>query len=274
MTRGELMKLNKELKKDNKKYCSKCEVVKNLNDFEIHSKTTYRSHCKVCRKVFYKKHYNENKERINSYIKEWIENNPDKVKKSQKKYMTKNKEKLKILRKEYENSEIRLKVKQSKEYKEKRRVESKKWYNNNKVKSHKSTKKWLDKNRESHNDWLRQYNKERRKDPEIKFHLSVRNHLKTQKTIQLFKDKWDDIRQVYDMYGVDYHIDHKIPVTWFKITTDKRLINNIKNLQVIDSFYNQSKCNRWSDKVSNEYYQLIKGQIKNEYKDKLKQTQL
>ena len=84
-----------------------------------------------------------------------------------------------------------------------------------------------------------------------------------------FKDLWNDVKDVYDMYGVTYHIDHKVPREWFKITTEKELINHIDNLQVIDSDYNLTKSNHWSDEVSESYYELIKDCIKDEYKKRV-----
>lgn len=119
------------------------------------------------------------------------------------------------------------------------------------------------------------YVKERYKsDDEFRFTKLLMSHLRGVKNRKEFKNLWDDIREVYDMYGVTYHIDHLIPREWFKMDTDRELVNHLDNLQVIDETYNVTKKNRWSDKVTDDYYQLIKGQIKNEYKDKLKQTQL
>ena len=54
------------------------------------------------------------------------------------------------------------------------------------------------------------------------------------------------------------HIDHKIPVTHFFPDTPIRLINDLRNLQVITLIENASKSNRYQDIVDKEYYEEVK----------------
>jgi hypothetical protein len=76
------------------------------------------------------------------------------------------------------------------------------------------------------------------------------------------------------MYGIAYHIDHLIPVTWFNHNTPKYIVNDIRNLQVIDFEYNIKKNNRWADEVSEDYYTLILPYVKKTYISKLKRPKL
>ncbi len=133
-------------------------------------------------------------------------------------------------------------------------------------KTHNNYKSTIDRNPTYFSDYSRN---KYRTNSDFKFRVLLMNHLKGVSKRKEFKEIWDDIRDVYEMYGITYHIDHLIPREWFKSTTDKELINHVDNLQVIDETYNLSKQNRWSDVVPNDYYQLIKEQIKDEYKDKV-----
>jgi hypothetical protein len=53
------------------------------------------------------------------------------------------------------------------------------------------------------------------------------------------------------------HIDHKIPVTHFSPDTPIRLINDLRNLQVVTLKENSSKLNTYRDTVDKEYYKEI-----------------
>ena len=61
-TRSELTKLNKELKPQGEKCCSKCEEVKPLDEFHIRGKLkngdTRYGHCKKCKNSTETKYYN------------------------------------------------------------------------------------------------------------------------------------------------------------------------------------------------------------------------
>jgi len=65
------------------------------------------------------------------------------------------------------------------------------------------------------------------------------------------------------------HIDHKIPLSWFKIETPIHIVNNLSNLHPLSSFDNISKLNRFNHKVDNKYWELCKGFIKEEYLNKI-----
>jgi hypothetical protein len=65
------------------------------------------------------------------------------------------------------------------------------------------------------------------------------------------------------------HIDHKIPLSWFKTETPIGIVNNLLNLHPLSAFDNISKLNRFNHKVDNEYWIECKEFIKEEYLDKI-----
>ena len=237
---------NIELQKEGKKYCGKCDEVKSIDDFNKAS-----SSCKSCKLSY----YHDNKEIINLKNNEWKKNNTQHILDYNKKYYAENtdliKEKVSIWK---SNNTDKVKT-----YRDKYR-------HNNPERN----REWLNKNKEHRKEWSKKYVKKRYDtDPDYRFSCLVMGHLRGVSNRKEFKKKWDDIKDVYNMYGISYHIDHMIPKEWFKITTEKELINHIDNLQVIDSTYNLTKSNHWSDEVSESYYELIKDCIKDEYKKRV-----
>ena len=64
------------------KKCSKCDVVKQLDEFhrEKNSKDGRQSYCKECRKEYSKQYRQDNKEEINEYNKQYREDNKEQLK--------------------------------------------------------------------------------------------------------------------------------------------------------------------------------------------------
>ena len=143
---------------------------------------------------------------------------------------------------------------------------SKKYYYENKESLKSLKKQWLDNNPNYYND----YYHSNKSNPEFRFGILVRKHLKGVSNRQEFKEIWDDVREVYDMYDIPYHIDHMVPKSWFLVRTPKYLINHLDNLQVIDADYNLSKLNRWSDPVPSDYLDKIRPYIKKKFEGLLK----
>ena len=106
--------------------------------------------------------------------------------------------------------------------------------------------------------------------PEFRFANHISKHIQGIKNRQDFKDLWDEVREVYDMYNIPYDIDHLIPKHWFLVKTPKYLINHLDNLQVIDADYNRSKQARWSDPVPSEYLDKVRPYIKKKFEGLLK----
>tara|TARA_R110002153_G_scaffold167612_1_gene320291 strand:+ start:15 stop:593 length:579 start_codon:yes stop_codon:yes gene_type:complete len=107
-------------------------------------------------------------------------------------------------------------------------------------------------------------------DPEYRFGRILLANLQGVKNRKEFKVIWDDVIEIYNFYGISYDIDHKVPKSWFLISTPKYLINHLDNLHVIDRKYNRSKLNRWSDPVQSEYLDKIRPYVKKEHLGLLK----
>jgi len=72
-----------------------------------------------------------------------------------------------------------------------------------------------------------------------------------------------------DMNWKNIHIDHRIPLSWFKNNTPINVVNNLSNLHPLSAFDNISKLNRFNHKVDKEYWDECKEFIKEEYLDKI-----
>lgn len=66
------------------------------------------------------------------------------------------------------------------------------------------------------------------------------------------------------------NIDHKIPMSWFKDNSKVKVINDLRNLQILSAVENQSKNNKYSHPVCFEYFELIKDEIKVNFLNKVK----
>lgn len=60
----------------------------------------------------------------------------------------------------------------------------------------------------------------------------------------------------------NFHLDHKIPVSWFNDECPVGLIWDIRNLWWVSSEYNLKKSNKWCDQVDDEYCKIIKPYLK------------
>lgn len=111
-SRGKLIKINKQLKEEGKRYCSGCLKLKNWDDFHwANKKKGYkRSECIECQKEYDKKYYEENKERKKEYQKKWNEENKEHYNEYQKKWSEENKEYMREYGKKRDESPTKLKL--------------------------------------------------------------------------------------------------------------------------------------------------------------------
>jgi len=72
--------------------------------------------------------------------------------------------------------------------------------------------------------------------------------------------------------SIDQHIDHIIPVSWFKHDTPICIINNLDNLQLLEKMDNINKGNKYCGKVSSGFAELAKLHIKPEFLDRFTKT--
>ena len=77
-----------------------------------------------------------------------------------------------------------------------------------------------------------------------------------------------ELKEHLDKLGMNWekdHIDHKIPVSWFKENTPPYIVNDLRNLQPLSGVENRSKLNKFGTPVEDSYIILIKEYIKEEY---------
>lgn len=95
---------------------------------------------------------------------------------------------------------------------------------------------------------------------------------KESSTHNLLKYSALELKEHLDKQNMNWeidHIDHKVPITWFKNETPPHIVNDLRNLQPLNGSENKSKKNHYSSKIDKEYYQIIIDYIKKEYKNNL-----
>ena len=152
-----------------------------------------------------------------------------------------------------------------------------KWYSENKEKKKQYQKEYNELNAENR----RQYQTKRRKSQP---HLSrwrdllkrSRNGIKSKSTQELLGYSAEQLKEHLDKQGMDWgkhHIDHKIPLSWFKKSTPPHIVNDLRNLQPSPPEENQSKSNTFGDLVPSSYIYDIEQYVKTKYKAKLWQPE-
>ena len=68
---------------------------------------------------------------------------------------------------------------------------------------------------------------------------------------------------------IGYHIDHKIPISWFIKETPVCIINHLENLHYLKKDVNLKKRNSYCDLISAEYFGLCKDFIKRQYLERV-----
>ena len=117
LTKAEQLE-KEELLKQGLKKCSKCGIVKSIDEFDKNkrAKDGLQTNCKECRKQYYE----ENKDKIKQYYEE----NKDKIAEQQKQYYEENKDKLLEQQKQYQKSDKGKKVMQVKKHNRRARKEA------------------------------------------------------------------------------------------------------------------------------------------------------
>jgi hypothetical protein len=186
----------------------------------------------------------------------------------------------------------------AKDYKCKSCVNSrnKKWTKNNperyKEICNNQHQKYYPENKEKKAEYMVQYRKdniENRKQYEAKRRLKYpylsrwrdllkrsKNGIKSKSTQELLGYSAKQLKEHLDKQGMDWnkhHIDHKIPLSWFKKDTPPHIVNDLRNLQPSSPEENQSKSNIFGDSVPSSYIYDIETYVKKQYKEKLWQLE-
>lgn len=99
--------------------------------------------------------------------------------------------------------------------------------------------------------------------------LGRKNRKKLDRTHNLLGYSCLDFKERFPNIVPGYQIDHKIPIAWFIDTVPANIVNNLDNLQMIESSINSSKQARYCDSVNESFYSQAIDWVKEEYKDKV-----
>jgi hypothetical protein len=213
--------------------------------------------CKSCSKQL----NNLRKEYRIIYRKDYYQKNKDYYKKKGEEYRDTNKEYFVEYRKNNKES-INEKIREH--------------YYNNVEKINQKNREWIENNLERHREHNRKSAaKSRKNNPEkhrwryiLKETLKKLNKDKIDKTIVLLGYSPKELKLYLESLSsnwYEYEIDHKIPLTWFITETPVSLVNDFRNLQLLDKSKNSSKRNFYMDDVDENYYNEVKQYIKKEY---------
>jgi len=206
------------------KKCGECKIEQDVSNYykDKSRKGGLSNRCKQCHNNSAKQHYIKNKEHYIKKSNEYYNENKDNILKKQKQ----------------KPSYSKLNPEYYKEYR-KRNIEKTRKYRN-------------------------QYDKKRRENIEYNtlniIKSQIYNFLKNKKgktTEELLGYKYQDIIDKVGTISKGNELDHKIPISWFKIGTPVNIIWHLDNLQITTKEYNRKKHNTYADKIKESYYKII-----------------
>jgi len=259
------------------KICSKCNVEKLLNEFDIRkdTKNGYRSECKECRRKIINKYNEKNKDILNEKKKIYYIQNKESFLKKQKIYYENNKEQDNIRSRNYHQLNKNTLNEKSKQYYndhrdillKKMKISSKRHYEKNKEKILKSHNIYYVNNKERKMQVRNIYrNKKRKIDPIFALTCTIRSSIyasfkkngykKTSRTHEIlgctFKEfktyiesrlenwmTWDNYGKYNGEINYGWDIDHIIPISIAKTEEDVINLNHYTNLQPLCSKINR-----------------------------------
>jgi hypothetical protein len=236
------------------KKCSKCEVVKSLDDFgnDKYSKDSKNGICKICKNLYAK----VNKEKFKKYYKQYSIENKEKA----KDYNKKNKLKIKKYRQEYRKKNLEI-------IKEKKRL----YYQNNKKQITKKRSEYRSINikkitlykKENKPKRNKQLTLRRNIDPLFKLRCNIKNSIcnslrkqgysKKTKTYNMLKCEYTFFMEWLNglasngyTYGIgDLHLDHVVPISLAQTEDEILLLSHYSNYQLLSADENLAKSNRY-----------------------------
>lgn len=208
------------------------------------------------RKEYYKNYYSKNREILRLKSEEFRKKNRKKLSEQQKKYYFNNQEKRKAYNKKYYNTNAKILKQKTKEYRVKNNKTILKQRKQYRIKNKEELKKRQNK--------LYQIN---RNNPRFRLDMSVSSAiyqcLKSKKAerqweslvdfnlndLVIHLEKQFDDKMTWENYGKYWHLDHKVPKTWFKYINpeDKEFKKcwSLSNLQPLFWQDNVKKGNRF-----------------------------
>jgi len=218
--------------------CYKCNIEKECDNFfkNKRKKQGFSSICKECQKIYMTQYRLDNVEKIKNLNKRYKIENKDYLKEKDKIYTRKNKEKIRKYQKEYKENN---KEKINKLNRERRKAtgyeKNRRQYKNEWVKNDRRKRPWYYAHRDLLNRLVRNlYKKKKSTIKELGY-----SDIELKESIELlFLDgmSWEN-------YG-EWHIDHKIPLSLFKIDDPASVVNALSNLQPLWKEDNLRKYNK------------------------------
>jgi hypothetical protein len=243
------------------KTCTKCGVEKPICDFVKRSdrKCKFGARCKLCCNEYHREHNRKNPEKSRQYYTTYRNKNPELIKERQRKYDASEtrKQKKAEWREKNPDKVINQHLNYWRDHKDEIRLQRTSRVAEN--------KKWREDNsdilRKQRNAWLKN---KLRTDPEYNFIWCLRtkircflNGSKSSKTEALLGYTFKDlIKKLGRIPNPGEHLDHKIPISWFKPGTPINVIWDLSNLQIIPVSKNCKKVNLFSHPVPFDYYCL------------------
>lgn len=269
-----------ETKFHNKKLCSKeCRLIhrSKTRDRSKDKEYYYRPEIRLKRELYYK----ANKEKIKEQHSDYYQNNKEKIGKLVKKYRENNKEKVIEWKKIYRKDNKENILSKERIYRENNRKEIRAYdkilYQNNKENIGRRVKKYRETHKEIIKEW-RNNNKEKRNNkrriewknnPSFRLNTSmsvgIYHSLKGNKNechweylvnytledLKSYLEKQFDKNMTWDNYGAYWHLDHRIPISWFNIKeVGDDQFNQcwaLYNLKPMEAKANMNKSNRYSE---------------------------
>ena len=171
--------------------------------------------------------------------------------------------------------------------KDQSKLYGKMYYDKNKHTSSQRNKSWRENNPTYQKEWG-YTNQEKRKGYASKYKqkyphiirwrqilqdvLLRSNQIKTDSTHSLLGYSYDEFKLYLDNLGMvwgSHQIDHKIPITWFKLETPPHIVNDLRNLQPLDPAINRRKLNRYMTPTCPEYLTQAMPWILDEYIERI-----
>jgi hypothetical protein len=160
--------------------------------------------------------------------------------------------------------------KYNKKYRGEIKEYNKQYNKENKDKIRKQQKQYYLKTKAKRKEYRKQYDKENphyiRWRSILHRTLEYLNQDKTSPTEETLGYSAIELKQHLDNLGMNWethHIDHIIPLSWFKKDTPIHLVNDLRNLQPLLEHENKAKSNKFTLQNNQEYISEVKQWIKN-----------